>query len=249
MQYSVSTIDIAGKADWEVALLMQDMGDMGYETFEEDGTHLLAYIQTALITPDLPYPTEPCPDENWNAVWEQEHPAEEVIPGVWIEPHCAFGAGHHETTRMMIGSLMVEKGFHVLDMGCGTGVLGIVAAKKAMENVHVTMVDIDDKSVENTRENILLNALPLKNFTLLCQGTVPEGKYDLILANIHRNILLAQMADYSRCLRPGGRLQISGFYEQDVAILEECAAGQGLKTIEIQADGDWRMVVFEKISA
>lgn len=265
MQYSLTNIDIQGKEEWEVAILMQEMGDLGYETFEEEKGLLKAYIQTAQITDPWPYPTELCPDENWNATWEQDHPAEEVVPGVWIVPHCAFGAGHHETTRMMIdGIWKMEDGIkskeygikskesiastiEVLDMGCGTGVLGIVAAKSYEGRVHVTMVDIDDKSVENTRENILLNGLPPEQFTLLCQGTVPAGEYDLILANIHRNILLAQLPDYARYLKEGGVIQMSGFYEEDVPVLIEAAEKEGLVWQKTEANGDWRMVVMTKM--
>lgn len=275
MQYTVAHIAYNGEP-WERDLVEQALCDIGFETFDGDD----AYIQTALFDAETLRATladykhvqllgvEDCPDENWNATWEAEHPVEELPLGVRIIPHCAFGAGHHETTGMMITALINATQSQidarsVLDMGCGTGVLGIMALRCGAE--HITFVDIDDKSTENTFENIKLNftnsyladartinssnsslILEERNYTILCQGEVPPGSYDLILANIHRNILLSQMADYARYLRPNGQLWISGFYENDIAPLREEAERHGLHFLETNANGDWRMCQFYK---
>ena len=281
MQYTVAHIAYNGEP-WLRDVVEQALCEIGFETFDGDD----AYIQTALYNEQALRAVlaeyegvqllgvEACPDENWNATWEAEHPMEELPLGVRIIPHCAFGAGHHETTGMMIAALInatlsqinakpqtreASNTRSVLDMGCGTGVLGIMALRCGAE--HVTFVDIDDKSTENTLENIKLNftnsqkdtsfftnslILEERNYTILCQGTVPAGEYDLILANIHRNILLSQMADYARYLRPNGQLWISGFYEDDIAPLREEAERQGLHFLETHANGDWRMCQFYK---
>ena len=198
---------------------------------------------------------EEVPDENWNAVWEAEHPVQELPLGVKIIPHCAFGAGHHETTAMMIEALINFKSqisnfkFNVLDNGCGTGVLGISAKK--LGAAHVLAVDIDDKSVQNTLENAALNGVELDvrlgsvneqgERSVLCQ-TEGRSVFDLVLANIHRNILLAQMPIYARIIKEGGEVWMSGFYETDCPVLEEEAKKNGLQLIEVRANGEWRMM-------
>jgi ribosomal protein L11 methyltransferase len=168
---------------------------------------------------------------------------------VRITPHCAFGAGHHETTSMMIDALVEAKGNgyfglerHVLDMGCGTGVLGIMAKKCGA--AHVVAVDIDDKSVANSLENAAANAVELD----VRLGDRPvEGAYDLILANIHRNILVAQMPEYAAYLTEGGKLWLSGFYAEDIVYLEQAAQTVGLQLMQAYARGEWQMLQFEKI--
>lgn len=250
MQYTVAHIAYNGEP-WQRDLIEQALCDIGFETFDGDD----AYIQTALFDTEALRATladyehvqllgvEDCPDENWNATWEAEHPVEELPLAVRIVPHCAFGAGHHETTGMMIAALLTQDltGKSVLDNGSGTGVLGIMAAKRGAASV--IAVDIDDKSVESTRDNAELNQVAI-DARLGCEPA--PGEYDLILANIHRNILLAQMADYARYLRPNGQLWISGFYEDDIAPLREEAERQGLQFLQTNANGEWRMCQFTK---
>ncbi len=184
-----------------------------------------------------------CPDQNWNEAWEAEHPIEELPMGVQIVPHCAFGAGHHETTAMMIDALLRTDlhGKTVLDNGCGTGVLGIMAAKCGAEKV--VAVDIDENSVRNTEENAARNDVQIA----VSLGSRPtEGQYDLILANIHRNILLEQMALYAQYLNAAGQLWLSGFYEDDCAPLIDAATQEGLSHIATHENGEWRMIEFGK---
>lgn len=250
MLYTVVHIDMSTQPDYQRELVYQALADIGFEAFDGDD----AYIQTSLLdeallsrTLLLPYRMEQCPDENWNATWEAEHEVEELPMGIRITPHCAFGAGHHETTRMMVDTIIERIGnkstenMRVLDMGTGTGVLGIYAAR--LGAAHVLCVDIDDKSTDNALENAAQNNVHIE---VLTQGTVPDGEYDLILANIHRNILLQQMPDYARTLSKGGELYLSGFYEQDVEPLCQQARQLGLHHLLTKSNGEWRMMVMEK---
>ena len=199
MQYTVAHIAYNGEP-WLRDVVEQALCEIGFETFDGDD----AYIQTALYNEQALRAVlaeykgvqllgvEACPDENWNATWEAEHPMEELPLGVRIIPHCAFGAGHHETTGMMIAALInatqsqinahsankheASNTRSVLDMGCGTGVLGIMALRCGAE--HVTFVDIDDKSTENTLENIKLN---FTNSYLADARTINSSNSSLIL--------------------------------------------------------------------
>lgn len=268
MKYNVAIIDYSGCAEWQVEVLMQALADCGFDSFEQEDNMLKAYIPADSSQPsaishqsfeenELPeliaangarlVSLEACADMNWNAVWESEHAVEELPMGVRIVPHCAFGAGHHETTAMIIEALVdsgkwkVEGGTTVLDMGTGTGVLGIMAAKLGAQ--HVVAVDIDENSVRNARENAAANGVTLD---VRLGSSVPEGQYSLIMANIHRNILLAQMSDYARCLTPGGELWMSGFYEQDIPALIAEAERHALRHTGTRVHGEWRMLLFAK---
>lgn len=221
--------------DGSDAYIQSDALDMAQHAIEEliattDGVELVGW--------------EECSDENWNAQWEAEHEMVELPLGVRITPHCAFGAGHHETTSMMIAALMdaQEHGWFdqerkILDMGCGTGVLGIMAKKCGA--VSVVAVDIDDKSVANTKENAIANAVELD---VRLDSIPPEGHYDLIMANIHRNILLAQMPAYAAYLKANGELWLSGFYEEDVPVLSQVAHECGLCVVETRNTNEWHWI-------
>ena len=261
MKYNVAIIDCTGLEEWQRDVLSQALADMGFDSFEQDGEMLRAYVpsdQNSEVRSQISdfrelaeviaengarlVSFEACADENWNALWESEHAVEELPMGVRIVPHCAFGAGHHETTAMMINRLMgLADERVVLDMGTGTGVLGIMAAKLGAKNV--VAVDIDENSVKNARENAEANGVTID---VRLGSNVPEGAYSLIMANIHRNILLAQMADYARTLIHGGELWLSGFYEADCPPLIAAAAAQGLQHTGTRENGEWRMLTFSK---
>ena len=258
MQYTVAHLSYSFGQEWEQELFEQAMCDMGFEVF--DGTD--AYIQTDVLEKQqevieqliaqtdgvMLINWENCPDENWNAQWEAEHACMELPLGVLITPHCAFGAGHHETTSMMIAALLEEreKGWftqnrNVLDMGCGTGVLGIMAKKCGA--TQVVAVDIDDKSVMNSLENAQSNNVALD---VRLGSTPPEGEYDLILANIHRNILIAHMPAYANNLKTEGELWLSGFYQADIAYLIQTAEQVGLTHIETRNTNEWQWLRLKK---
>ena len=207
-------------------------------------------------------------EQNWNAVWESDF--EPVVVGgevtvkaiyhkdlpktrynIVIDPQMSFGSGHHQTTSMMVEQLLEDrkilKGKTVLDMGTGTGILAIVAAKLGAA-VPVHAVDIDPRCVRSARANARRNRIPHKIITVLGDASVLiRGQYDWILANINRNILLADMASYVRALKPqGGRILLSGFYNEDIPMLLEKAASQGLREISRRSRDDWALLVLEK---
>lgn len=252
MLYTEVTFKFTFQEEYLQDMFYQGLADLGFESFMDEK----AYIQTSLMDEAAVrrfaqengqevVSIEACPDDNWNATWEAEHPMQELPDGVKIIPHCAFGAGHHETTGMMIETLShlydsssSVRAKEVLDMGCGTGVLGIYAAKYGA--THVVAVDIDDKSVTNTIENAALNDVEID---VRLGSNVPEGTYDLIMANIHRNILLDMMSDFALHLKSGGKLLMSGFYENDIPLLVTSAKEQGFHLDEKHERGEWRMIV------
>ena len=266
MRYHCIHIKTDFAEEWQKDLFDQQMCELGVDTIDaglepKQDSHADYYIQSdiweqnrdeieALCTSTEGITllgVEQCPDENWNAAWEAEHPMQELPLGVKIIPHCAFGAGHHETTSMMIEQLR-EAFSHqysafrrVLDHGTGTGVLAIFAKRLGAERV--VAVDIDEKSVVNAQENAALNG---EQIDVRLGDTVPEGTYDLILANIHRNILLANMSAYATHLAPKGELWLSGFYEEDCPILQHAAEQEGLTLLATHTNNDWHMVRFIK---
>lgn len=181
-----------------------------------------------------------------------------------IEPKMAFGTGHHQTTTMMMKALLDLNGegeksavMHgigwkslrnkqVLDMGTGTGVLALLAAKmKARRAVHA--IDVDIVAVNSARENAHKNRLGEAVHTLYGDGSlIQANKYDLILANINRNILLQDMDTYYRGMRMGGVLVLSGFYTEDIPVLEECAVRCGFRMVMTRDIDNWASIILHK---
>lgn len=259
MKYNVIHIKTDFAEEWQVDVFNQQICELGVDTIDADDYYIPSEIwaEKAGDIEALCAETEgvtlvgsdACPDENWNAVWEAEHPMQELPLGVKIIPHCAFGAGHHETTSMIINTLLLSdlSGKNVLDHGTGTGVLSIFA--KRLGAKQVVAVDIDDKSVENAKENAALNGVEIDvrlGSSLPFREESEVGSFDLILANIHRNILLANMESYAANMRAGGELWLSGFYADDCPVLQEAAENHGLTLTAIQSNGEWRMMQFKK---
>ena len=203
--------------------------------------------------------------QNWNATWESNFEEVEVRGEVLIrapfhnertsyqgmeiiiQPKMSFGTGHHATTQLMIEMIlgMELEGKRVLDMGSGTGVLAIVAAKLGAANVMA--VEIDDMAEESVRENIALNGVEDKVESICGDASAIEGRaFDIILANINRNILLADMEAYVATLQSGGSLVISGFLEEDINPLSKRAKSLGLKQVDKLAYQEWRAVKYTK---
>ena len=268
MQYHVIHIKTSFAEEWQKDLFDQQLCDLGVDTIDGEDYYIPSALwlqnQTAItehLSPfNFQFSVSEVPDENWNAAWEAEHPVQELPLGIKIIPHCAFGAGHHETTAMMIDELMnhqssfVHRTFvNILDHGTGTGVLGIFA--KRLGAHYVLATDIDDKSVENARENAALNGVEMDVrlggdlsqiiSSTYSEGTVPDA-FNLILANIHRNILLANMETYAALLANEGELWLSGFYESDCPVLIDSAESHGLRHIATRSNGEWRMLQFRK---
>jgi len=210
----------------------------------------------------LEYSLTEVPQANWNAIWEKDY--EPIIIGsdvsvlapfhkdvqtrykLRIEPKMSFGTGHHETTRLMI-KLMLENCFtgkKVLDMGCGTGVLGIFALMLGAS--HVTAVDIDEWAITNSKENFEANGF-LSTSYILIQGDaklLPPARYQIILANINRNILLADMREYTEHLEKGGLLFLSGILTDDKEIISRKAIELGLGFLSQQEENNWLSMLF-----
>ena len=202
--------------------------------------------------------------QNWNALWESNFepvdvdgrvlirapfhtPNAEAEFEIVIMPKMSFGTGHHATTKMMVQLILDTDlaGKSGLDMGSGTGVLAIAACKRGA--VAVDAVDIDDFAYENCCENIVTNGVAEQITPLLGDSKVIAGKhYDFILANINRNILLADMVNYVRCMHSGSQIFISGFYTEDMEVLKEEATRHGLRYIGYAEDNRWAMMRFEK---
>ena len=156
----------------------------------------------------------------------------------------SFGTGHHETTSQVLELQMDidHKGKSVLDVGTGTGILAIFASKLGAEKIHA--FDIDEWSVENTIENISLNNTPE---ITVSQGTIADQKieeYDIVIANINRNILLDEIPHYVKFMKNGASLLLSGFYEHDVPEIESKCNEQGLKKLKQISKNNWAAVVF-----
>ena len=203
-------------------------------------------------------------DENWNAEWEatgfdrveiegvmvirapHHEPAAEGIIDIVVAPQMSFGSGHHQTTRMMcrlIHALHPEG--KILDVGCGTGVLSLAALRCGAERADA--IDIDIWSVESAKESARLNNLAERIEVI--HGTVESiagRQYSLVVANINRNIILADIAQYVAALEPGGTLLLSGFLAGDVEDITEAATALGLVPVESLSEDEWRALQFVK---
>ena len=202
-------------------------------------------------------------DKDWNEEWEKNFFQPIVIGDrccihstfhkdtpqteyeILINPQMAFGTGHHETTSSIISELLEAdlQGKSVLDMGCGTSILAILASMRGADPI--TAIDIDDWCVNNSRDNIALNGID--NITVewgdanLLKGREP---FDVIIANINRNILLADMEQYEACMHSGSELYMSGFYVQDIPVIQEKAESLGMEFIHHREKNNWAAVKF-----
>lgn len=202
--------------------------------------------------------------ENWNTLWESNfHPisvADQVYVRatfhqpdphfkyeIVIDPKMAFGTGHHQTTASVMELMLDEdfRGKKVLDMGCGTGILAILAKKMGAQTVDA--IDYDPLCFESTLENTESNSLTDIQAILGGKEVIPNTSYEVILANINRNILLNQLDRYAQVLAPEGSLILSGFYEQpDLEIIKEAAQALGLRYVTHLVKQDWTAVKFIK---
>ena len=241
-----------------------DQGVKAYIQEPDFAPQLLEDLMTADI-PDqrLDITTVVIVDQNWNAQWESNfdpiivdeqclirapfHEVEKQYPyTITIEPKMSFGTGHHATTHLIVSAMLpmdcaVKT---VLDMGCGTGVLAILAEMRG--SMAIDAIDIDEWAFENTLENIERNGC--KHIRTMRGGAevIPaDARYDLILANINRNILTRDMHAYVACMKPGASILFSGFYESDQPEIRACAEGLGLKFVESRARNEWTMMWFE----
>ena len=214
----------------------------------------------------ITYKIEEAEDKNWNETWEEKGFEPIVVNNkcvihdtmhnntgngnlidITIDAKQAFGTGGHETTYMIVSELLDNdiNGLQVLDCGCGTGILSIVSAKLGAKNV--TGYDIDEWSTENTKHNCIINGIT--NVSILHGNAnvinTLETEFDIVLANINRNILLNDMPQFKHAMRDGAKLILSGFYEKDAEMLINKAEELKLKLDKKKTKNDWCMLVFK----
>jgi ribosomal protein L11 methyltransferase len=198
--------------------------------------------------------------KNWNEEWEKNY-FEPIVIGndcvihssfhknipkatydIVIDPKMAFGTGHHETTSLVIAQLLLMdlSGKTLLDMGCGTAVLAILGSMRGAKDI--VAIDIDTWCTENSIENISINKISNIDVKLGGAELLKDLHFDIILANINRNILLTDMEYYAACLSSGGELYMSGFYVEDIPLIEAEANKNGLKLLEFKEKNNWVVV-------
>lgn len=257
--------------------LMALLSEHGYESFSEENNELLAYIPSnqfdasildnqefKIPNRNIRFSWKAIPDQDWNAVWEANFQPV-VIAGecyirapfhekldqypyqIIIEPKMSFGSAHHETTALMIEYLLETdlKDLSVLDMGCGTGVLAILAALKGSN--FITAIDNDEWAYRNALENIERNNTPFINVYLGDSSLLSDKKFDVIIANINRNILLNDIPAYVKSLNENGLLLMSGFYMEDLDIIKDKATSFGLKYKSHKDKNRWIAACFQNI--
>lgn len=256
-------------------ILMAELIDVGFDSFTEEHEGILAYIQKDIFkeedlknlhllqNPDIKisYTFSEMPNINWNEEWEKNfspinvedqvsiraefHENQNLPHEIIIQPKMSFGTGHHATTYLMIQQMldMNFKGKTVLDMGCGTSVLAIFAKQQGAGKT--VAIDIDEWSVENSIENAARNNVELE----ISQGTAENlgaENFDIILANINRNILISDIPTYVSILNKGGQLLLSGLCFFDVDdILEVCTAENLMLKKKLQRE-EWVSLLLEK---
>lgn len=216
------------------------------------------------------YAVEEVPDQNWNQSWEDEgfepigvsdnlviydakHTDREMFAGddgvmrIFIEARNAFGTGTHQTTRMILRRLLAMdvQGKSVLDCGCGTGILGITASRLGANPV--LGYDIDEWSADNAQHNAALNGVENMS-VMLGDASVLNNVaecFDVVIANINRNILIADMSAFRAHMKEGAQLILSGFYEADVPMIEAVAKKHGLSLCDVVTDEEWACALFK----
>jgi len=258
-------------------ILIAELGNVGFESFVETENGVTAYIQKEEWNPEIlkdifvlnskefqiDFQQKEVAQTNWNAEWEKNFESIEVdnlvsirAPfhknpnlkyDIIIEPKMSFGTGHHETTHMMVQHLLQLDLGHkkTLDMGCGTGILAIFAEMKGAKPIDA--IDIDNWCYENSLENVHRNNC--KNISVFeGDSSLLEGKrYDVIIANINRNILLMDMKVYANCLNDKGVLLLSGFYKDDISIIDEEVSKYNLKLDNFKERNNWVALKYNKL--
>lgn len=217
------------------------------------------------MDPDLrvEYTVTDLADKDYNEEWERQHQPVLVDGFCWvrapfhphrddvkyeieIEPKMSFGTAHHATTYLMLSLLEQQnvQGMRVLDMGSGTGVLAILAAKKGA--AYVEAIDVDEWAYRNAQENFERNGVSVNALLGDASLLTADKHFDLVLSNINRNILLKDMESYAAVLNPGGTLMLSGFYEHDVQSLQDKAETLGMRLVQQRSRNEWTALKLTK---
>ncbi len=229
-----------------------------------DAISLVDLIEEGKLTPRVTWQVENVAPRNWNRVWEEnyfkplmvgdsvvvrspfhtEYPASSIE--IVIEPEMAFGTGNHETTSLMMESLLAIEvdGLKVLDMGCGTGILAILASK--LGAAAVDAIDIDEWSYAATVKNCSMNQVASVKAFLGDASLLGTKSYDLVLANIQRNVIIADLPKYGAILPEGGHLLVSGFFLSDLDDVAVRAADCGFECISSKERNQWVAMLFRK---
>lgn len=252
-------------------IIIAELAEFPFESFTSEEEKIAAYIPTnedskviETFVKELVYIKSYSKNiiigENWNAAWENQFEPIEIDnrcriratfhdsnPNfeyeILIQPQMSFGTGHHATTYLMMNSILNHdvKDKRVLDMGCGTGILGILASKRSAESI--VGVDNDPVCVENTKENLSLNNV--KNFdALLLTDFSIQREFDMILANIQRNVIIEQLPMYQSLLKENGTLFVSGIYENMIEEIRKIAEMNGFIFVESNVKDEWAMIIF-----
>ena len=255
-------------------ILIAELGEAGFESFVEHETGIQAYIQKSEWREDIlkevmvlgnsnvtiHYNKKELEQENWNATWERNfnpirvgeqcevrapfHEKSALTYDIVIEPKMSFGTGHHETTHMMLQYILDHdfQGKTVLDMGSGTGVLAILAEMRGAASVDA--IDVDNWCYLNAKENVERNNCSLVKVYEGDATLLKEQRYDVIIANINRNILLSDIPVYVKCLAENGQLFLSGFYKEDIPLITEKCVKSGLRLEKILEKNNWVAVKY-----
>lgn len=256
-------------------IIMAELAMLNFESFVNTKQGLQAYIQevdfnqkelSALYLFENPDFTielgiTKIEQQNWNAEWEKNfesievngrcvvrapfHQEKDVEFDIVIEPKMSFGTGHHETTHQMIAELLAVdvSGKRVLDMGCGTGVLAILACMKGASSI--TAIDIDEWAYENTLENVRKNKCSQIIVKKGGAALLKNSSYDVILANINRNILVNDMEAYVKTMSSGSKIAFSGFYTSDISHIDTHARSLGLKLLRQSEKNKWAALIYQ----
>ncbi len=258
-------------------ILIAELGNVGFESFVENENGVTAYIQKDEYSDDIlndifvlnsdefqiEYQKKEVAQTNWNAEWEKNftpiqvdelvsvrapfHENPNLKYDIVIEPKMSFGTGHHETTHMMIQHLLQLdlENKSVLDMGCGTGILAIFAEMKNAKPIDA--IDIDNWCYENSLENVQRNNCTNISVYEGDASLLNDKKYDVIIANINRNILLMDMKIYTNCLDDKGVLLLSGFYKEDIPIIDNEVSKYNLKLETFIERNNWVALKYNKL--
>lgn len=276
MIYTKITFTLTPDSEENREILVAVLSELPFDSFDETEEHVLGYSPGVTfdlkiieeITSSLPFSVETeqelIPEQNWNEVWEKNYFKPLLIGGrclvrapfhteyepaeyeLVIEPKMAFGTGNHETTTLMAEQIldMDLQGKTVLDMGCGTGILGMLAFLRGAK--HVTAIDIDKWSYESTLENAHLNNIHNLEARLGDANLLGNETYEVIFANIHKNVIINDLPVYEKVLEKGGMLYLSGFYNHDMADVKTKAESLGLQERGYHEKNNWVMFSFFK---
>jgi ribosomal protein L11 methyltransferase len=255
-------------------ILIAELGEEGFESFVETEKGISAFIQKKDWHKDIlkniqilnsgefriTFTYEEIEQVNWNTEWEKNfepirvndtvsvrapfHEKTDLPYDIVIEPKMSFGTGHHETTHLMIQQLLnvdlTDK--TVLDMGSGTGILAIMAELRGAKSVDA--IDIDDWCYENALENATRNNCTKIRVFKGDAALLADKNYDVIIANINRNVLINDLPVYYKCLNKGGVLLLSGFYREDIPYIQKAATGLGLRESDVLEKNNWISLKF-----